>query len=395
MKATVKLGNWYEELMLEEVTGSRFYANPRDKKNSLGTKDRCISHTDHEDPKNYVSTANQTIGDPHKHRDSLQLATVGPRRAMAESKLKEDVEREFNAKKDSDFSENRKVHYASVARDSFRFKDGFKNSLVENDPRSRVQTQATNYSSDVAVTFYSDQVKVGSANFPLSFSNSIANPFQRSSLFTSNIGDPIARNVESNDRPQRGTNVLDVKVLRGFRKRLIDHVVLCSKSSFPGSSVRGILNHVWRLAEAHGADVLNINDFVQSLDFFRGFVLSVEERASLLVAYDFDSTKRISLPDVSALFRGRMSPRRIELVNLVFSNLDRVCGGEGLVNEEAIREHFQTGHFKKVEELLTGLSGGISGFTFDDFIEYFSCVSAETEDNSTFDKIVSESWQWD
>ena len=52
---------------------------------------------------------------------------------------------------------------------------------------------------------------------------------------------------------------------------------------------------------------------------------------------------QISLPEFTTLIRGRMNPRRLELVSVVFAGLQRAAGctrDGGGVDEQAVRRFF-------------------------------------------------------
>lgn len=393
----IKVGNWLEELVLEEQTGVKFYPNPRDKKNSLMTKSRCITHSDQVQAKDYQSTVQSTMLQPQQHPDFIlhQSIKKGPRQQLIESRLKAQVEADFKRASDQDTAEKNKVLYASVNNETFQRK-GFTPSLIVGDSSIRMQTKNADYASENALTYYSSKIasKDASVNFPTTFSSSIRNPFQRSSAFSADIKDPLSRIAETNERVSKATNPRDIRALNDVRERLIR--VVRTDDTSPGGAVRYLLSLIMTVADINGSDYVPIEALEQSLAQNLSFELNSSERAAIQVSYNVDISGKVSLPGFANLIRGRMSPRRIELVNIAFFSIDRQGDGSGKLSEDLIRcSFFPSPSSGTLDSLVDGL-----GFqyvetgliTFDEFIDYYASVSAEVLDNEKFEQLIRTSW---
>jgi hypothetical protein len=253
----VKIGNWLEESRLKEDTGVRYYPSPKDKKNSLLTQARCITHTDQIHSKDYISLTRQTIIDPKTHpeyRPKVQL--LGPRAAILEAKLSAEINNEFKQKESSELADTRKTTVLSETRASYQV-NAFKSKLNENDHTIRLPTKSSNYSVDNAITYYSYTLSKGKdfLSFPTTFVGSIVNPFKKSSAFSSNIQTELVTNrTETNERPMQKLTVTELKVLKNFRDKLIqcvrNHIIDANNNNnnnnvIPyGSAVRAIVNTI-------------------------------------------------------------------------------------------------------------------------------------------------------
>ncbi len=154
----VRIGNWFEEIRLKQDTGIRFYPDIKDKKGSLMTQSRCITHTEQTLPKDYSSNTRDTIVVPQKHADYRDKKTAqGPRASRMEEKIRSEIEKEYKARELNDFNETRKTNYATATKDSFG-DNSFVPTLRENDPTLRIPTRTSNYSTDPAITYYSHMV---------------------------------------------------------------------------------------------------------------------------------------------------------------------------------------------------------------------------------------------
>jgi hypothetical protein len=112
-------GNWFEENVLEETTGIRYYADPKDRSKQLLTKARVIEHSDQLPAKEYKSVMSSCITNQQDHPNYKTLKDkVGPRQAMLDAKLKQQVADEFTKRAADDYTENRRVRYVSDAMET-------------------------------------------------------------------------------------------------------------------------------------------------------------------------------------------------------------------------------------------------------------------------------------
>ena len=312
----VRIGNWFEELKLKEETGIRFYPSPKDKKNSLLTKARCIVHTDQVLPKDYTTVNRESLKIPQNHPEYHGPVrgpkAMGPRRLLLERAIKSEVEEEFSAKEKSNFEETRKIDYTSLNKASFA-KLNFTPSLKENDASSRIPTKSAAYITEPPVTYYSHSVQHGKANnFPCTFVGS-TNPFKKSAAFSADIRkELVAPLAETNQRPRPLPTLLELRAMTDLRSRLIAQVqkLLGTFGAYypDGSAVRSIISAVWRGSNSESCP---IRDLVEILTETFGVDITQQEQKALLAAMDVNSDGNISLPQLTNFFRPSPPIRRL------------------------------------------------------------------------------------
>jgi hypothetical protein len=115
LNKSVRIGNWNEENILEKVTGTRYYPDPKDRSLSLMTYSRCIVHTDRLEPKDYSTTQRDSIIDPKNHANYLpDTAKVGPREQLLIARLKREVDAEVDLRAANELKEARTIDYSST-----------------------------------------------------------------------------------------------------------------------------------------------------------------------------------------------------------------------------------------------------------------------------------------
>lgn len=401
--ACKKDGNWFEEMTLLRETGVQYYPNPKDKSSSLLTNDRVMFHTEQIKPKDYISNTRRTIIDPKNHPEykTLMANPVGPRKMLYESKISSEVQQMQKEKFDSKEAETRRVLYRSVYQDNYNKAD-FKSTLVENDPSIRIQTSNADYSTDTPITYYSDSISNAPTNvsFPVTFINS-SNPFRKSSAFSADAKfDPCARKTETNERPTPYPTFVEHRLLLSFRKRLIAHTQLQLNQSIPGAAVRKIVSMLWTIIdqmENYNAPIsFLINVISQELDF----AVNDSEMRAFIIAFvqqkvDVNEEDYLNVVDVISLIMPPLSPRRLELIGILFSLLEKntVITTAGLIDKDQLNQFFvpgtETGSFQQFcEDLPYGISLNI-----EDLVNYYSTVSAEIDDNNEFEDYLRKSWK--
>jgi hypothetical protein len=459
---TIKLGNWFEEMKLLEETGIRYYPDPKDKKSALMTKDRCIQHTDQMLPRDYISTTNLTYPDPNRHPDFRKDygRELGPREQKIESKMKDDIDTTFRRSQDMHLAETRKVQYSSTHRDSFH-KMGFKPTLIDKDPSIRIQTRNADYSSDQAITYYTDCIKRGDRlSFPLTFTNFVSNPFLKSGNF-SGVKDVTIKHMETHELPQRSTTIEDVRILRPLAARIINSPILSELP--PGDKVRSVLGLFQSLVE-HVEDILiEIDVLCDALLTNLGVKLTATELEALKLSYfstlntkehkikpDFYTLTRIDESDhdhdclappppprinvvqFGAFIMGHLNPRRNELICRLFAQLageiewttgpleltatksklylkdtftttahrsmagTAVYTSDKVISEDRLRECYSGDELLSIDTVLAGLGieaeSGYGVINFASWMDYYTCVSAEIENNNIFEKFMRKLW---
>lgn len=389
-------GNWFEEQVLEATTGVRFYSDPKDRQAQLLTKARCIEHSDQMDPKEYKSVMSTCITNQLEHKNYKTLQDkVGPRATLLEAQMKKQVNDEFAKKQSDEYNENRKVSYMSDAMECYN-KPNFTPSLDVKNPYSRVQTYNADYCTETPITYFSDAVKNGTANFPATFVTS-GNPFKKSSAFSAHIvKDPLIRRAESNERPRPLPTIREFGILREMRKRLFSHLSSLETSGVAGRIVRIIVDNVWRLASGGGgnAGIIHIETLVNGLFSDFNFTVSKQERSAILMAYDVNSNNQVSLADFTDYIRGSLSPRAAELVDIVLTTIATAESSysEGYVSESVIMAMYSPVGPNSLDVLLSSLHVSEGQVAVDDFFEYYTDVLAELDTNQQFEALIRASW---
>lgn len=381
---------------MEQTTGVRFYADPKDRGAQLMTKKRVVEHTDQMCSKDYKSVMSTCITNQLEHPNFKTLQDkVGPRQRQLDLRLKAQVETEFKQKQADDYAANRKVIYETDAMANFN-KESFQPSLVVNDPTLRIPTFNADYATETPITYFSDCVRRGVTNFPSSFVTTTGNPFRKSAAFSADIRrEPTIRRAESNERPGPLPTVRDFGLLRDLRRRLFDHIKSMDEDrgiSTPGGIVRILVDSLWSLLATENASALHIDALISGLAASLSFSIAPEERRALLSAYDLQSNHLINLPDLTDFLRGTLPPRAVELVDLVIRTLSSAQPAftEGVVTEAAIVETFRGGGDLGV--LLSNLRVDDGQVLFDDFFEYYTDVYAELDNSLHFETLLRETW---
>ena len=387
----MRIGNWFEEIRLKQDTGIRFYPDIKDKKGSLMTQSRCITHTEQTLPKDYSSNTRDTIVVPQKHADYRDKKTVqGPRASRMEEKIRSEIEKEYKARELNDFNETRKTNYATATKDSFG-NNSFVPALRENDPTLRIPTRTSNYSTDPAITYYSHMVNQsdGHVSFPASFVGS-TNPFKKSAAFSSDIvREQVSKRTETNERPKPLPTLLEFRCLNNFRERIVQaaqrHVGGVDGHS-DGRGVRHLVDTLWN--NQTSTEVITFNAFEDSVcGLFPGFSVSEEERRALLSAFDTRSDYNLSLSELTSFIRKTPSPRRLELIDIFYSLMDPQT--TGAISVDNIRALVKPN--KRLSAFMAAMSS-TSSVSVDDFFDFYIDLSAEVSSDDLFEALLVETW---
>lgn len=360
------------------------------------------------DAKNYSSTLRSSYIDPVTTEEykTAQRSDIGPREKLLLNQIRNNVESDYKAKKAAAYESDRKVDYKSTSHHSYN-KDNFTPSLV-NHPNSRIPTGATDYSYEPAITYYYDELMnnsdTRSINFPVSFTTS-ANPFRKNSAFSSKPWiDPSTKKCETNERPVRAPTFVEFKTLHSFRNRLIAHVTMLLKDENKvnkGLALGAIATSLWNASDMIQSDLLPIDDVIYTLQNNFKFNVTTAERHAFLSAFDYDCTERITITELNSFIRGTFSPRRLEIVGVLYSALQNVSV-DGIVTSDVITNyynHASADTIGSVDYVIASLVGSISHdnkqeITFDDFAEYYTNVSGEIGvENDDFESYVKKQFQ--
>jgi Ca2+-binding EF-hand superfamily protein len=440
-KGQVRIGNWLEELKLKEDTGIRFYPDPNKKENGVLSKARCIVHTDQMNPRDYISTTQLTLREPKKDPTYLVVEKVGPRYKRFENTIKAEIEENLKTKSDLAFQESRRLSYATETKD-FLQKQGFTPSLKENDYRVRVPTKTSSYSTDTAVTIYSHAVShpAGKVDFPMTFVGA-KNPFLKNTSFSADIKrEDIALRTETSERPMPLTTVTEFKSLMKWRNRLIQHIrtMLSKRQSnnnnhhyssntsnskstvYMGAATIYLIGCFSSFLSSSSSTTTtnnnnNNNDNTMSITEFDrllfnqcdSFQCGPNERYALLSALDRDSSGFISVPELISIIKQPLTPHRVELIKMFYTELDNIQ--EGYVRFEYLQERYSTTstspstatslgatYRQALMDFVTQENNEDYQFqviTFDDFYLFFSYVASEIETEDQFEMILKQAWE--
>lgn len=402
-KKVAKRGNWYEEVYLEQTTGIKYYPDPKDRSKQLLTQDRTIGRFGNNDAKHYSSTTRSQFIDPCSTVEYKvsQQSDMGPREKLTLNKLKKEVEDNYKAKLIHDNTENRRVKYVSANSEAYD-KPGFKPALRVNNTTGTIPTNATDYATDTAVTFYYDRIMNNqgkSLSFPISFITS-ANPFRKNTSFSSKPWiDLYARKCETNERPNRFPTFVEFKVFNVFRNRLIKHVQskLTEQGKYnKGLAVGAILSYLYSGADSIESELLPIEYLDEILQKYIGFEINQSEKTSLLAAFDDDTSNRVNLAEFIKVLRTAMSPRRIEIIDIVYTELVNRTS-DGKITQGTIVTNFKESKaVGDINSLLAalGVRDSVQEVTREDLFDYYKNVSSECDANDEFEAYIKGSWKF-
>jgi hypothetical protein len=435
---SVRVGNWFEELKLQEDTGIRYYADPRNRKTSLLTQSRCIEHSDKIKPKDYTTVTRSTLVNPLSHPNGRECynhgggssfnpnnglgasssGSVGPRRRLQEETIKKQIEEELAKKSTNDYEESRRLSYRTLAKDSFvSTKPDFHPSLKEGDVNLRLPTRNTNYSSDSAVTIYSHAVidPKQKVNFPTSYVGSSNNPFRKNCYFSADIrSNANTIRTETEERPNPLPTVEQFKILTFFAKRLLtliqnelthDRKHKSSDAStgnglVPGSCTRFLLNIFSSLEEIDSVSLEEFENLLSS-SLSSPFRISYEERKALLAAFDAFSQQTIVISDFLKFIKRTPIPRRLELIDYFFSFL-QPDSASNMVSLPELKRRMDASYSSKskkgyAKDFLVYIETTINGFdefSIHDFFDYHIEASQEIENDDEFEAFMVDSWSF-
>ena len=412
-KSKLLKGNWYEENALESLTGCRYYPDPKDKvESALMTNSRTIVMTERIEPKDYKSSQHQQIVDPSRHPDYIKPgAKVGPRQRLLEQRMMRDIEEETKKEAMAKHEAERKINYVSLASDSFKALDpGFKPSLTTGDPTTRLPTYNADYASDTPITYYSHEVKKETTcNFPMSFVRS-SNPFRKCNSFSNDIRSSIGKQAETHEHPVCLPTSKEYSILLRMVRRILSQLSqYLGAGKIPGSTVAVILAAIYDLDSKFNGKC-SVEDLLCtfSTPFPDGLGVNLfpQEADAISKTFDLDNDNCIYLRELSNLVRPSLTPRRLELVEIAFFTCDqddkqfiteedmrRVFNGQGYYDyigndsiptaDEAKNRFFQSIQLYLVEN---------NSLDLNDFVDYYSCVSAEVVDDAEFEKLLKAQW---
>eukprot|EP00826_Nyctotherus_ovalis_P006571 TRINITY_DN1156_c0_g2_i3.p1 TRINITY_DN1156_c0_g2~~TRINITY_DN1156_c0_g2_i3.p1 ORF type:complete len:592 (+),score=134.30 TRINITY_DN1156_c0_g2_i3:690-2465(+) len=215
-------------------------------------------------------------------------------------------------------------------------------------------------------------------------------------------------NQSSIDNPLKLQSELNVyKRSPGRRPAAVDNFrrVLATRGA------KGIfgLARQFRIVDSNGTGQIDLQDFVQVV---KDFKIPIDERdiRGLFEAFDRTRSGVISYEDFLDEIKSNVNSFRQKLIESAFNKLDK--SGSGMVDLKDLKSAFcAKGHpdvksgkrgedqilteFLETLELFKNLYGGKNKQTMsrEEFIEYYSNMSASVEEDRVFESIVSGTWK--
>ena len=203
--------------------------------------------------------------------------------------------------------------------------------------------------------------------------------------------------------PSQSTAMTPDDMLNNFRQRLI------------ARGARGIigLSRQFRIMDDSGNQMLEFSEFVKALGDYRIDIPASQVR-ELFGLFDRDGSGSIDYDEFLRVIRGPMSESRLNLVGQAFDKIDKT--GDGVLALEDIkgvynaRNHPDVRMGKKTEdEVLESflntfeshhsiMKGGVgldNRVSKEEFIEYYTNVSASIDDDRYFELMITNAWNFE
>ncbi|ELT98026.1 hypothetical protein CAPTEDRAFT_204572 [Capitella teleta] len=184
-------------------------------------------------------------------------------------------------------------------------------------------------------------------------------------------------------------------------EQLIEKVrAACLKRGAHG--IKGI-GRTFRLCDDNGNKQLNMEEFKWGFEDY-GVHLKDDELRTLFNAFDKDGSGQISFDEFLVRIRPPMSKNRTDMIKKAFVKMDKT--GDGVITTEDlegiydVKQHpkYQSGQWTKKQcfaEFLKAFDVGEQDgtVTYEEFVNYYSGVSASIDQDAYFDLMMRQSWK--
>lgn len=304
----VLIGNWKEEETLKTRIGE---FDPRNRKQQTLTKSRVIEHDEQLAAKDYASIQQATFPDPKTYPNYHAQAKGGPRQRQLESKLKQEVDREFAIRAREEEIRKNERDLRSAQHDAMA-QSGFK--VTESRVReSNFETKNADYATEKAITFYSHTLEHSDEfNFSMTTVTNLKAPWSKASATSEDIANGLSKKRETWEHPHPLPNLKELKVLKSLREKILASFPF--EEDAPGSKMRGLVRYLLSF-DTTATGYIYIEEFANNIADVYNITITKEERGALLRAFDHDRCHgippgRMRIRDFMDLIRDTLSPRK-------------------------------------------------------------------------------------